>query len=120
MSALIKQSAAADDRLVATMNSALLDGLSLEKHAVDGERLLAKVIRQLVIAEVARREQLTPAGMRQARNWSQVQLAERAGVSDRTIKKIESGRGAHDSTLRKLATIMGPGYIAAVERMRKT
>src|SRR5215217_5778034 len=46
--------------------------------------------------------------LRKLRGWSQVELAERAGVSAFTVTEIETGRREpRPSTLRKLANALG-------------
>jgi transcriptional regulator with XRE-family HTH domain len=42
--------------------------------------------------------------LRESRGWSQQQLAEIAGVSPRTIQRVEAGRGASQETLRAVAS----------------
>lgn len=42
--------------------------------------------------------------LRESRGWSQQQLAEIAGVSPRTIQRVEAGRGASQETLRAIAS----------------
>ena len=46
--------------------------------------------------------------LRVARGWTQMQLAERAGLTDSAISMIENGvRWPRQDTLRKLATALG-------------
>lgn len=53
--------------------------------------------------------------LRQARDWSQRELARRAGVQQVTISLIENNRtkGVDFETLEKLARVLGvdPGYL---------
>lgn len=44
---------------------------------------------------------------RQAQGWTQTDLAERAGVSSRTIHAIEKGRPCRQATKRKILRTLG-------------
>ncbi len=44
---------------------------------------------------------------RQARGWTQAELAERAQVSPRTIHAIEKGQACRQATKRKILTALG-------------
>lgn len=64
---------------------------------------------------------IDPARLRSAREeraLSRLELGRAAGVSDRTIERLERGdRGARPGTIRKLASCLGlrPTEIATVE-----
>ena len=45
--------------------------------------------------------------LRQRKMWSLADLAERSGVAENTISRIENGREARYSTARKLAEALG-------------
>jgi transcriptional regulator with XRE-family HTH domain len=44
---------------------------------------------------------------RQARGWTQTELAGRAGVSPRTIYAVERGRSCRQATKRRILTALG-------------
>ena len=44
---------------------------------------------------------------RQARGWTQTELAERARVSPRTIHAVEKGQHCRQATKRKILTALG-------------
>jgi transcriptional regulator with XRE-family HTH domain len=44
---------------------------------------------------------------RQARGWTQSELAQKAGVSARTIHAVEKGRACRQATKRRILTALG-------------
>jgi transcriptional regulator with XRE-family HTH domain len=44
---------------------------------------------------------------RQARGWTQTELADRAGVSPRTIYAVERGRSCRQATKRRILAALG-------------
>lgn len=44
---------------------------------------------------------------RQARGWTQTELADKAGVSPRTIYAVERGRTCRQATKRRILTALG-------------
>lgn len=66
----------------------------------------------------------TPKSLRARRGFSQLELAERSGVSDRTIRNLEDGLDVSLESVRALAAALDvevPALIAAidVERARR-
>ncbi len=65
---------------------------------------------------------LIEMGLREAREakvWSQKELAAKAGVSNKTIADIEQGKiRPHPATLRKLARALGVPQTALAEHLR--
>jgi transcriptional regulator with XRE-family HTH domain len=64
---------------------------------------------------------MTPAQLRAGRallGWSQKDLADAAGVSDRTVKRMEAGATAASAAPGGGAMEPVPGQHAAVERLR--
>ena len=62
--------------------------------------------------------QITGAQCRAARallNWSQPELAERAGFNVTTIIRFESGNGINNATMRKLVHALGEGGVRFTE-----
>jgi transcriptional regulator with XRE-family HTH domain len=61
--------------------------------------------------------------LRQAKGWRQVDLAERSGIDQGNISKIEQGqtRGVDFATLEKLADALGvdAGFLIVHERTTK-
>jgi transcriptional regulator with XRE-family HTH domain len=61
---------------------------------------------------------------RQARGWTQTELADRAGVSPRTIYAVERGRSCRQATKRQILTALGVAwdlredYFAGARRVR--
>jgi transcriptional regulator with XRE-family HTH domain len=61
---------------------------------------------------------------RQARGWTQTELADRAGVSPRTIYAVERGRSCRQATKRRILTALGVAwelredYFAGARRVR--
>lgn len=61
---------------------------------------------------------------RQARGWTQTELADRAGVSPRTIYAVERGRSCRQATKRHILTALGVAwelredYFAGARRVR--
>lgn len=63
------------------------------------------------------------ASFREVRSWKQSTLAAEAGVTERTVQRIENGEKASDETLRKVAqalgfpprAFIGPRYIRTPE-----
>lgn len=47
---------------------------------------------------------------RQARGWTQAELAERARVSPRTIHAVEKGQACRQATKRKILTALGVAW----------
>ncbi len=47
---------------------------------------------------------------RQARGWTQTELAERARVSPRTIHAVEKGQRCRQATKRKILTALGVSW----------
>jgi transcriptional regulator with XRE-family HTH domain len=62
---------------------------------------------------------------RQAQGWTQNELAERAGVSPRTIHAIEKGRPCRQATKRKILRTLGvpwemrEDYFPGARRVRR-
>lgn len=61
---------------------------------------------------------------RQAQGWTQNQLAQRAGISARTVHAVERGRPCRQETKRKLLAALGipwelrEQYLPRVHRVR--
>lgn len=47
---------------------------------------------------------------RQARGWTQTELADRAGVSPRTIYAVERGRSCRQATKRRILSALGVAW----------
>lgn len=64
---------------------------------------------------------------RKTMDWKQLTLALEAGVTERTVQRVEHGEKADDDTLRKIAkafhlgteAFLGPRYIATNEELRE-
>lgn len=47
---------------------------------------------------------------RQARGWTQAELAQRAGISPRTVYAVECGRSCRQATKRRILTAIGVSW----------
>jgi transcriptional regulator with XRE-family HTH domain len=47
---------------------------------------------------------------RQARGWTQTELADKAGVSPRTVYAVERGRSCRQATKRRILTALGVAW----------
>ena len=58
--------------------------------------------------------------LREQRAWSQEQLAEIAGLSTRTVQRVERGeRALHETRMALAAALVGIGYIARRNKLRQ-
>ena len=87
--------------------------MTMEDKARNGE------FRELTPAEIAK----GVSGFRKSMGWKQITLAHEAGVTERTIQRLEAGDKVDEETLRRVAkglrlrenALIGPRYIPTPE-----
>lgn len=84
------------------------------------EEIIRRIVREELRLSTLIAKAATPELMRLKAGYTTIELADKAGVSQMTVSRIENGQVRHlrPHTLQKLAKVLGDDYLAAAEAIR--